>query len=248
MSEEHLISERIYPAELELADPHQRWIFDIHVHKYSFAAMGLRGRRVLDLACGAGYGSRILAEKGGAASVTGVDIDPGTIEYARRRYAGEKVSFECSDYKNLDAGRRFDAIVSINTLEYVAEPEHFLLAANNLLADGGEIVVNVHTTPTTDFNPFTLHDITRARFLRMLRRAGFEVVDEFLQIKHFEAGSALSHMQKKKSNSDASRPQRSLLSRYIKHPVKALRRLRSVVVDGLTVKTLTARARLCRRC
>ena len=56
-----------------------------HWHRYAFVRALTAGKRVLDAACGEGYGSAFLA--GVAAQVTGIDLDPSTIEHARARYA-----------------------------------------------------------------------------------------------------------------------------------------------------------------
>src|SRR5688572_17038072 len=71
--------ERMIP---EVADPHMFWE---HVYRYRFAASYAPGRRVLDIACGEGYGSAALL-KAGAASVIGVDISAEAVAHARRKY------------------------------------------------------------------------------------------------------------------------------------------------------------------
>ena len=55
-----------------------------HYHRYAIAARFVRGKRVLDLACGEGYGTALLAAH--AAEVVGVDIDQTTVEHARQNY------------------------------------------------------------------------------------------------------------------------------------------------------------------
>src|SRR2546421_11896747 len=57
-----------------------------HWHRYFFARRFVAGRRVLDAACGEGYGSALLSE--GASDVVGVDIDAATVAHARANYPG----------------------------------------------------------------------------------------------------------------------------------------------------------------
>ena len=57
-----------------------------HWHRYHFAARFAAGMRVVDAACGEGYGSALLARS--AASVVGADISPAAVAHARRAYAG----------------------------------------------------------------------------------------------------------------------------------------------------------------
>ena len=68
-----------------------------HRQRYEFAAALCSGQRVLDLCCGSGYGSAILAAR--AREVVGVDNDAATIETARATIAREapNVSFELAD-------------------------------------------------------------------------------------------------------------------------------------------------------
>src|SRR5687767_6601798 len=56
-----------------------------HIYRYRFAARFVRGRRVLDIACGEGYGAAALL-RAGAASVIGVDISEEACEHARQKY------------------------------------------------------------------------------------------------------------------------------------------------------------------
>ena len=55
-----------------------------HWHRYHFASRFVAGKRVLDLACGEGYGSALLARR--AATVVGVDVSQAAIDHARRTY------------------------------------------------------------------------------------------------------------------------------------------------------------------
>jgi SAM-dependent methyltransferase len=121
-----------------------REIWYEHQHRYAFAAAQARGRRVLDAACGEGYGSALLAAAG-ARAVLGVDIDPATIAHARRRYGqGSVLRFECADVTALEhlPTASFDLIVSFETLEHVAAQERMLDGFARLLAPGGLLMIS----------------------------------------------------------------------------------------------------------
>src|SRR5258708_16667252 len=80
-----------------------------HRHRYEFAAQLCAGARVLDLCCGSGYGTEILAST--AAEVVGVDNDAATIDLAQATLAP---SFELADalaFLTQDLPARFDVIV-----------------------------------------------------------------------------------------------------------------------------------------
>lgn len=243
MSIRDVIPEKLIPSKLDLSDPFQKEIYDCHADKYRFAALFVKDRRVLNVACGAGYGSSILYREGKAASVLGVDIDEDIINYAKREYGGEGISFVCAGFDEIGDVEGFGAIVSINTLEYLSDPWRFLRHLRGLLSEKGELVISTHITPVTDFNPFVRHDFSRGKFHRLLRRAGFQICHEFLQIRHFRPGEALGLMRTKKTESDKSTGPRALLPYYLAHPVKALRRLRSLLTHGMSIKTLTVQAK-----
>ena len=62
-----------------------------HYHRYALAARFTAGARVLDLACGEGFGAALLAA--GARDVVGVDIDPQTVEHAAVNYSSDTLHF-----------------------------------------------------------------------------------------------------------------------------------------------------------
>ena len=120
-----------------------REIWYEHVHRYAFARSFASGKRVLDAACGEGYGSALLATV--AESVLGVDIDQETIEHARRRYrqAGN-LAFRQGDATVLDAlpGAGFDLITCFETLEHVEAQQALIAGFSRLLAPGGMLLVS----------------------------------------------------------------------------------------------------------
>lgn len=144
-----------------------------HWHRYAFARALAMGRRVLDAACGEGYGSAQLAQV--ASHVTGVDIDPATIAHAQARYAAiPNLRYMHADVTALDAlpDRSFDLIVSFETLEHVQAQERLLDGFVRLLADDGVLLVSTpdkqHYNADAEPNPFHVRELYRAEFEAML--------------------------------------------------------------------------------
>ena len=143
---------------------------DAHVARYLWAEKYVRqGDRVLDAACGLGYGSYALAELSKASKITGVDGSDYGVDYARENFCSlsPKLDFfagylpEClAKYPD----GHFDVIVSFETLEHVEHPEALLTEFHRLLSPGGRIVVSVPNDWSDetgeDPNPFHLHVYT----------------------------------------------------------------------------------------
>jgi SAM-dependent methyltransferase len=120
-----------------------REIWYEHWHRYVFACAFARGKRVLDAACGEGYGSALLANE--ATSVLGIDIAEDAIVHARLRYAdrGTRLRFERGDCTALDlAPASFDLITSFETLEHVAAQEALVGGFARALAKDGILVIS----------------------------------------------------------------------------------------------------------
>ncbi len=138
-----------------------------HLARYRVAAQLAKGRRVLDAACGEGYGTAILAAAG-ASSAVGVDVDGATVAHARRRYGLE---FAQADVAALPfAEDSFDLVVSFETIEHVSEPEAVLDEFSRVLAPEGLLVIS---TPNRHEylveNEFHTREFTHEEFLALLR-------------------------------------------------------------------------------
>ncbi len=113
-----------------------------HWHRYHFAAQFAKGLRVVDAACGEGYGSALLART--AASVVGADISAEAIAHARATYAGTPnlafVEAPCAKLPLPDAS--VDLFVSFETIEHIAGQEEFLDEVARVLAPDGLLLLS----------------------------------------------------------------------------------------------------------
>jgi SAM-dependent methyltransferase len=98
--------------------PEENYWFRRHLTVYEWIAERVEGMRVADLACGEGYGSKVLA--GTAAEVVGVDANPEAFEHARARYQGPNLRFERGLVELFEGS--CDAIVFLQTIEHLRDP------------------------------------------------------------------------------------------------------------------------------
>jgi 2-polyprenyl-3-methyl-5-hydroxy-6-metoxy-1,4-benzoquinol methylase len=159
-----------------------------HILRYRFAAAYMRpGDRILDAACGCGYGSRILAEAG--AEVVSVDRDAPSLEHGRKFYDHERIVWVGADLnritQELESGpvlpESLHRVVSLETLEHLEQPGRALAWFRRCLRPDGLLICSVPIVPTTAFDSYHLHDFTRESFLSALEQNGFTPIDQLLQ-------------------------------------------------------------------
>jgi SAM-dependent methyltransferase len=122
--------------------PAENYWFRRHLAVYEWIGARVIGRRVLDMACGEGYGSEVLAR--GADAVVGVDANPEAFEHARLRYRRQNLTFERGLVETYGQPGTFDAVVFLQTIEHVSDPTAVLEHFRALLTPGGVVYV---TTP-----------------------------------------------------------------------------------------------------
>jgi SAM-dependent methyltransferase len=158
-----------------------REIWYEHWHRYVFASRFARDKRVLDVACGEGYGAALLART--ATQVLGVDIDAASITHARERYGTRSVNlrYEQGDATRLDCEPgRFDLVVSFETLEHVEAQERLLDGFSQALADDGVLVISspdryAYSEVAGFRNEFHVRELDRDELLALLKPRFSEV-------------------------------------------------------------------------
>jgi SAM-dependent methyltransferase len=162
--------ERLVPDDAVLASLQE------HLARYRFARERARGR-VLDVACGTGYGTAML----GAA---GVDLSLPALRYAQSRYPA---SYVAADALRLPFGRAsLDTIVSFETLEHVPDPGGFVSECARVLRPRGTFIVS---TPNRELwsprspRPCQRHHIrefNRREFQAVLKPFGVELFGQLV--------------------------------------------------------------------
>jgi SAM-dependent methyltransferase len=118
--------------------PEENYWFRRHLVVYEWIARRALDRRIVDLACGEGYGSAVLA--GSAASVVGVDANPEAFEHARLKYTSARVRFE-RNMLELWTGD-VDCVVFLQTIEHVQDPDAVMAHVRELIGPGGVAYVS----------------------------------------------------------------------------------------------------------
>src|SRR2546429_7682511 len=113
--------------------PAENYWFRRHLAVYEWIAERCAGMDVVDMACGEGYGTDVLARR--AARVTGVDANPQAFEHARLKYTRPGVRFVRELVEK--HSEPCDALVFLQTIEHVQEPERVLAHFREILRPGG---------------------------------------------------------------------------------------------------------------
>lgn len=154
-----------------------------HVARYEFAAklLGKRKKRVVDLACGVGYGTALLAEAGH--EVIGIDRSAAAIDFGKLHYRHRRAALHAGDVMEIAGYERgaFDAAVCFETIEHLADPLPML---RELRRVAGILVASVPNEAVFPFEGYRFHHrhYTRAQFAALLQEAGFEVTGWYGQV------------------------------------------------------------------
>ncbi len=150
-----------------------------HIARYEWVNSQLdKSAKIIDAACGVGYGSNILAKAGH--TVTGIDISPEAIEYARKHWKHPRVTFakgDLSDPKNL---KKSDACVAFECIEHIKDPKPMLKA---LRESGSVLFASVPNEAIFPYANYAHHfrHYTKGQFTSLLRECGWNVVEWYGQ-------------------------------------------------------------------
>ncbi len=154
--------------------PAENYWFRRHLAVYEWIGARVIGRRVIDLACGEGYGSEVLSRS--AASVVGIDANPEAHEHARLRYRRQNLTFERGLVETYGERASYDAVVFLQTIEHVQEPSAVLEHIRRMLVPGGVAYVSTPNVlrlappgAARSDNPWHLREYRAAEFDQLCR-------------------------------------------------------------------------------
>jgi 2-polyprenyl-3-methyl-5-hydroxy-6-metoxy-1,4-benzoquinol methylase len=144
-----------------------------HFCAYKLARSFVKGKRVLDIGCGEGYGADFLAES--AQDVLGIDYDKDVIDYAREKYHRQNLRFSVLDIKDLPGlAGKFDIICSFQNIEHIKDTGKLLNDITNLLSPKGIFICSTcnmkDASPNRNipFNKFHVREYLAQEFKGLL--------------------------------------------------------------------------------
>ncbi len=145
-----------------------------HLHRYAMALELVAGKRVLDIACGEGYGTALLSGK--AKKITGVDIDKRSIDAASQKYKSPNVEFLTGSVEKIPgAGNQFDVVVSFETIEHISDHEVMLSEIKRVLNSDGLLIISTpnkknYTDSAATKNPFHVKELYEQEFRSLIQQ------------------------------------------------------------------------------
>ena len=228
--------ERLVPEDLDEDEATGGETYRLHLERYAFAAENARPGRLLDIACGVGYGTQHLAESApGVTAALGVDVSPEAVDYARAKYSGDRVRFEAGDALTFADREGFETIVSLETIEHLeTRPERLVTNLKSLLKPGGVLIASAPTTPSVDVNPHHRWDFTERSFRRIFTNSGLREVSSFQQVQAVNVGSVIRKDEKRMAG---VRPNLPLY--FATHPGALARRILATLIHGFANHYIT---------
>jgi SAM-dependent methyltransferase len=176
----------------------------------------------------------MLAARDPDSRVIACDIAASALAEARRSYRHPRVVHVRGDGAGWCGSERFAAIVSLETVEHVADPAALLRDFARLLRPDGVLVTSVPVTPSVDANPHHRTDFTAASLRALGRSVGLEPIAELRQVQPYSPIAVVARSERRTRD---LRP--SLLRYYLRHPDAAWRRVWATLRYGFTNHYLT---------
>lgn len=174
-----------------------------HWHRYMYSTNFVKSKKVLDIACGEGFGSNYLATY--ANSVTGVDIDADTILHAKKKYIKSNLNYQIGNCNDLSrfTDNSFDVVISFETIEHLKkeEQEIFLAEIFRVLNKNGMLLMSTpdkakYTDEAQHTNIFHVREFYQNEYVTFLQQF-------FLNVEIFSqdiyTGSLIKPLERGKS-------------------------------------------------
>jgi 2-polyprenyl-3-methyl-5-hydroxy-6-metoxy-1,4-benzoquinol methylase len=118
-------------------------IYIMHIVTYNYARSYVIGKDVLDMGCGTGYGTALIADS--CLSISGVDISDEAIAYAKEKYQHPNLAYKTihkvEDAPLPFADQKFDVVLSFQVIEHISDTRTYLTEIQRVLKPGGVFIV-----------------------------------------------------------------------------------------------------------
>lgn len=180
------------------SSPLTREAVEMMYNRYKFAAEYAKGKRVLEVACGAGQGLGLLA--GVAKEIVGGDCTQALVEEANAHYQG-RVRVRDLDAHALPYGPdSFDVILLFEAIYYLSDPRQFLKECRRVLSPDGLVLIATANRERPDFNPspFSVRYYSAGELIDLLESEGFgaELFGAFRVSRHGAKGKLIFLIRK----------------------------------------------------
>lgn len=155
-------------------------IYGEHIVRYRATLPLVKGKMVLDVASGSGYGSHLMASE--AKEVTGVDVDKPAIEYSKQNYKRRNLQFLVGDGQKIPVkDDSIDVVVSFETIEHIKNYKQFLTEIKRVLkADGTLVISTPNDKEFAEGNHFHYHEFQRPELEKLLKKY-FSAIEWYYQ-------------------------------------------------------------------
>ena len=169
--------QRIYLNQETVDSLENQILIGRHLERYALVRQFVYGN-VLDIACGVGYGSYLLAKNPDVKRIVGVDGDQEAAEWANDNFSSKNIEFFCDSVEKFCG--QFDFLVSLETIEHLKRPAALYDLATRCGVN--EVVVSFPHKKTTHYNQYHRWDITSADVV--------DIFSDFIcinDIKHYDS-------------------------------------------------------------
>jgi len=145
--------ERIFIAREDFFEFENQIRINEHMRRYAAVRRFCFGK-VLDFACGCGYGTALVSVNPDVTEIIGIDIDKDAIEWAKKEFSGEKITFINKDINQLK--QKFDTLICLETIEHLEDLTILTALVNR--CDISQLIISFPDKKSTHFNRFHFHD------------------------------------------------------------------------------------------
>lgn len=177
--------ERIVPQSNACEPNFASRMYQEHIARYLFAAQLTRGKSVIDIGCGVGYGSQRLAQLG-AKSVYAFDLSDDAVQHAKLHYSHPKLKFEVGNAETFSVKSKFDVAVCFELIEHVRHADKVLERIKLALKPDGVLIMSTPRALERFRTHFHEHEFSYEEYHQLIANY-FPNVDFYVENNHFSS-------------------------------------------------------------